>query len=171
MRIRSDTRGAVTAERVAVWALAVLAVVALAALVVGPAAEYRTAAPSVGIEGSYDASTGTVTVTHAGGDELTARSTGRLALVATDTDRSATTRLTWATESDGLPVSEGDLITVDDPRVDSNDDGNYLDGDTSVGFMFDSGDTVAVVWTGRLIGAPDEQTATLGTVTVGNATS
>lgn len=170
MRIRSDTRGAVTAERVAVWVLAVLAFAALAALVLGPAAEYRTATPSVDIEGSYDASTGTVTVTHASGDELTARSTNRLALVATDADRNATTRLTWATESRGLPVAGGDAITVDDPRVDSDDDGSFLDGDRSVGFVFDSGDTIEVVWTGRLIGTPGEQTATLGTVTVENAT-
>jgi hypothetical protein len=171
MRNRSDTRGAVTAERVVVWILAVLAFAALSALVVGPAAEYRTATPTVEIEGSYDASTGTVTVTHAGGDDLTARSTTRLALVATDADRNATTRLTWADESGGLPLSEGDSITVDDPRVDSDSDGNYLDGDRSVGFVFDSGDTVSVVWTGRLIGTPGEQTTTFGTVTVENATS
>jgi Protein of unknown function (DUF1628). len=170
MRDRPDTRGAVTAERVVVWALAVLAFAALAALVVGPAAEYRTATPTVAIEGSYDAGTGTVTVTHAGGDELTDRSTNQLALVATDADRNTTTRLTWATESSRLPVTEGDAITVDDPRVDSDDDGNYLDGDRSVGFVFDSGDTIAVVWTGRLIGTPGEQTTTVGTVTVENTT-
>lgn len=170
MRNRSDTRGAVTVERVVVWVLAALAFAALAALVVGPAAEYRTATPSVDIEGSYDASTGTITVTHAGGDELTSRSTTRLALVATDADRNATTRLTWADESGGLPLAQGDSVTVDDPRVDSDDDGNFLDGDRSVGFVFDAGDTIEVVWTGRLVGTPGEQTTTFGTVTVENAT-
>jgi len=169
MRLRSDSRGAVTVERVAAWVLAALAVAALAGLVVGPGADYRTAAPSVEIDSSYDASTGTVTLTHAGGEELSPRSTTRLTVHVTDADRNATTRLTWANEST-LPVSEGDSVTVDDPRVDSNGDGNFLDGDGSVGFLFDDGDTVEVVWTGRLVGQPDERSTTLGTVTVGNET-
>jgi len=108
----SDSRGAVTVERIAVWLLAVLAVAALVALVVG----------------------------------------------------------LWATDSDGLPVTEGDSITVDDPRTDSDGDGGFLDGDVSVGFVFDSGDTVEVVWTGRILGTPEEQSSTLGTVTVTNET-
>ncbi len=44
---------------------------------------------------------------------------------------------------------------------------DYLDGDASVGFYLDSGDTVAVRWTGRPLGAPDERTTTLDTVTLG----
>ena len=169
MSTRSD-RGAVTVERVAVWILAGLAVAGLAALVVGPGADYRTATPSIDVAGEYNASTGTVTLTHAGGDDLTARSTTRLAVHVTDANRNTTTRLSWANESAGLPVGEGDSMTVDDPRADSDGDGNVLDGDRSVGFFLDDGDTVEVVWTGRLVGAPDEQTTTLETVTIDNST-
>jgi len=171
MSVLSDRRGGVTAERVAVWLLAALAVAALAALVVGPGAEYRTATPSVSIDGSYDAADGSVTLTHAGGDELTQRSTTELAVVVTDADTSETTRRTWADEEQGFPLSEGDAFTVDDPRVDSDGDGNYLDGDGSVGFYLEDGDTVEVVWSGRLVGAPDIVTTTYETVTVGNATA
>jgi FlaG/FlaF family flagellin (archaellin) len=169
MSRRPDARGAVTVERVAAWLLAVAAMAALAGLVVGPGADYRTATPSVEVEGSYNTATGTVTLTHAGGDELTSRSTTRLAVHVTDADTDATTRLTWATES-SLPVSEGVSFTVDDPRVDSNGDGDYLDADRSVGFYLEPGDTVEIVWTGRLIGAPEAQTETLDTVTLGNET-
>jgi FlaG/FlaF family flagellin (archaellin) len=169
MRIRSDTRGVVTVERIAVWVLAILAVAGLAALVVGPGAEYRTATPDVSFEGNYNASTGAVTLTHAGGAELTGQSTTRLSVAVTDADTNATTRLTWANDST-LPVGEGDSFTVDDPTVDSNDDRNVLDGDGSVGFRFQTGDTVEVVWTGRLIGAPNERTTTLRTVTIENTT-
>jgi hypothetical protein len=70
-----------------------------------------------------------------------------------------------------LPVESGDTVVVDDPRVDSNGDGNYLDGHVSVGFYLDSGDTVAVRWTGRPLGAPGERTTTLDTVTLGNGTA
>jgi FlaG/FlaF family flagellin (archaellin) len=159
----------VTVERVVAWLLALAAMAALAGLVVGPGADYRTATPSVDIEGEYNATAGTVTLTHAGGDELTARSTTRLAVHVTDADTDATTRLTWANES-SLPLGSGATFTVDDPRVDSNGDRNFLDGDASVGFFFDDGDTVEVVWTGRLVGQPDERSTTLGTVTIGNTT-
>ncbi|WP_254280130.1 hypothetical protein [Haloarcula marina] len=165
---RSDTRGVVTVERVAVWVLAALAVTGLAALAYGPGADLRTAAPDVTVDGSYDADASAVTVSHAGGDTLTATSTTDVAVVVTDASRNATTTLVWATEARGLPVSAGDSFTVDDPSVDADGDGDYLDGDGSVGFYLDDGDTVAVVWTGRLVGAPDERTATLGTVTVGD---
>lgn len=170
MRLRWDARGAVTVERVAAWVLAALAMAALAGLVVGPGADYRTATPSVTFDGSFDAADGSVTLTHAGGDELTQRSTTALTVVVTDADTNATTRLTWADETSGLPLSEGDSFTVDDPRVDSDGDGNYLDGDASVGFYLDDGDEVAVVWTGRLVGAPDTVATIYETVTIGNAT-
>jgi hypothetical protein len=165
----SRGRGLVTVERVAVWGLAALAVAGLVALVVGPGADLRTSAPSVSIDGEFDAETGTVTLTHAGGDRLTGTSTHALELVVTDADRNRSATLTWA-EADQLPVESGDTIVLDDPGVDSDDDGNYLDGDVSVGFFLDSGDTVAVRWTGRPLGAPDERTTTLGTVRLGNAT-
>ncbi|EMA28750.1 hypothetical protein [Haloarcula japonica] len=165
----SRGRGLVTVERVAVWGLAALAVAGLVALVVGPGADLRTASPSVAIDGQFDAETGAVTLTHAGGDRLTDTSTRALELVVTDADRNRSTTLTWA-ESDQLPVGSGDTVVVDDPRVDSDGDGNYLDGDGSVGFYLDSGDTVAVRWTGRPLGAPDERTTTLDTVTLGNGT-
>jgi len=170
MSARSDARAAVTVERIAVWGVAVLAVAAFAGLVVGPGAEFRTSTPTADFDGRYDDSAGAVTVTHAGGDSLAGGTTQSVALVVTDADNGTTTRLPWATESSGLPVSEGDSITVDDPRVDSDGDGNYLDADGSVGFYLEPGDTVDVVWTGRLTGAPDTQTATLDTVTIGNET-
>jgi hypothetical protein len=162
-------RGLVTVERVAVWGLAALAVVGLVALVVGPGADLRTSSPSVTIDGEFDAEAGAVTLTHAGGDRLTDTSTHVVEIVVTDTDRNRSTTLVWA-EADGLPVDSGDTVVVDDPRVDADGDGNYLDGDVSVGFHLDAGDTVAVRWTGRPLGAPDERTTTLGTVTLGNET-
>lgn len=167
--VSSRCRGAVTAERIAVWGLAALALAGLAALVVGPGADLRTAAPSATIDGQFDAEAGTVTLTYAG-DTLTDTATRELALVVTDADRNATTRLTWADESQ-LPVGGGDTVTVDDPRVDADGDGNYLDGDASVGFYLEPGDTVALRWTGRPIGAPSEQTTTLDTVTLSNETA
>lgn len=170
MRGRSDARAAVTVERIAVWGAAVLAVAAFAGLLVGPGAEFRTAAPTVDFEGSYDDATGTVAVTHAGGDSLAGGSTQSVALVVTDADNGTTTRLQWANASSGLPIAEGDSFAVDDPRVDADEDGNYLDADGSVGFYLAPGDTVDVVWTGRLTGAPDTRTATLDTITVGTAT-
>jgi hypothetical protein len=169
MSVRSDARGGVLVERIAVWGAAVLVAVALAGLVVGPGADFRTAAPTADFEGSYDDTTGAVTVTHAGGETLAGGSTQSVTLVVTDADNGTTTRLTWANEST-LPVTEGDSVTVDDPRVDANDDGNYLDADRSVGFYLEPGDTVEVVWTGRLTGAPETRSETLETITVGNAT-
>ena len=166
----STPRGVVTVERLAVWLLAALVVIGAAALVVGPGAELRTATPNVEIDGSYDAATSSVTVTHAGGDRLTATATSAVAVVVTDADRNATTRLTWATESQGLPIGPGDSFTVDDTSIDSNSDGDYLDADGSVGFHLADGDTVAVVWTGRIVGAPNERTTTLGSVTVETTT-
>ncbi|AUG46501.1 hypothetical protein BVU17_02825 [Haloarcula taiwanensis] len=162
-------RGLVTVERVAVWGLAALAVVGLVALVVGPGADLRTASPSVTIEGEFDAEAGAVTLTHTGGDRLTDTSTHALELVVTDADQNRSITLTWA-GPDQLPVDSSDTVVVDDPRVDSNGDGNYLDGDVSVGFYLDAGDTVAVRWTGRPLGAPAERTTTLDTVTLGNET-
>jgi len=170
MRARSDARAAVTVERITVWGAAVLVVAALAVLVVGPGADFRTASPTADFEGSYDSATGTVTVTHAGGDSLTDGNSQSVAVVVTDADNDTTTRLPWANESSGLPVAEGDSFAVDDPRVDADGDGNYLDADGSVGFYLEPGDTVEVVWTGRLTGAPETRTATLDTITVGNET-
>jgi hypothetical protein len=165
----SRGRGLVTVERVAVWGLAALVVAGLVALVVGPGADLRTASPSVTIDGEFDAEAGTVTLTHAGGDRLTDTSTHELAVVVTDADRNRSTTLTWAGAGQ-LPVESGETFVVDDPRVDSDGDGNYLDGDASVGFFLDSGDTATVRWTGRPLGAPSERTTTLGTVTLSNET-
>ncbi|WP_262175890.1 hypothetical protein [Haloarcula laminariae] len=169
MSARPEARGAVTVERIAVWGAAALVVAALAALVVGPGVDFRTAAPTADFEGSYDNATGTATVTHAGGDRLSDGTTQSVAVVVTDADTDARTRLLWANEST-LPVAEGDSFAVDDPRVDADGDGDYLDADGSVGFYLEPGDTVAVVWTGRLTGAPGTRTETLETVTIGNAT-
>ncbi|MDS0281259.1 hypothetical protein [Haloarcula onubensis] len=169
MSDRSDARGAVTVERIAVWGAAALVVAAVAALV-GPGAAFAESTPSTAFEGSYDDASGTVTVTHAGGEALTTGNTDRVALVVTDADNGTATRLYWANESRGLPITAGDSFTVDDPSVDADGDGNYLDADGSVGFYLAPDDTVEVVWTGRLTGAPETRTATLDTFTVGNAT-
>jgi hypothetical protein len=161
----SATRGAITAERLAIWGLAVLAIAGLAALAVGPGADLRTSAPDITVATTFDAEAGSVTLTHDGGDRLTGTSTRSLAVVVTDADRTASTTVNWA-DSEALPVEGGDSFTVDDPRVDSDGDGDYLDGDASVGFYLEAGDTVAVVWTGRPLGAPDERTVTLDETTL-----
>jgi len=168
MSARSGARGAVTVERITVWGLAALVVAALAALV-GPGMAFADATPTADFEGSYDDATGTLTVTHTGGTELTDRNTRSVALVVTDTDGGTTTRLVWADES-ALPLTEGDAVTVDDPSTDADGDGNFLDAEHSVGFYLEPGDTADVVWTGRRPGAPSIQTETLGTVTVANST-
>jgi hypothetical protein len=157
------SRGALTLERLAVWGLAVLVVLGLAGLVVGPGADLRTDAPDIVVEGQFDAETGTITLTHAGGDRLTGTATDELAVVVTDSDRDATARRVWASEAE-LPVGEGAQFVVDDPRVDSDGDGDFHDGDATVGFHLEAGDTVTVVWTGRLVGAPETRTDTLATV-------
>lgn len=161
-------RGALALERLVVWGLAVLVVVALAGLAVGPGSDLRVAAPEVTVDGEFDAEAGAVTLTHSG-DRLTGTATDRLVVVATDTDRNVSTTVVWANAST-LPVGEGDQFVVDDPRVDSDGDGDFHDGDATVGFHLEAGDTVAVVWTGRLVGAPDTRTETLSTVTLGNET-
>ena len=161
----SSGRGVVTLERVTVWGLAILAVAALAGLAVGPGADLRTDAPSITVESEFDAETGTVTLAHAGGDRLTGTATRDLTVVVTDASAERATTLTWAS-ADDLPLGEGAQFVVDDPRVDADGDGDYLDGDASVGFYLESGDTVQVVWTGRLLGAPDQQTTTIATVTL-----
>ncbi len=170
MRARSDARAAVTVERITVWGAAVLVVAALGVLVVGPGAEFQTATPTADFEGSYEESTGTVTVTHAGGDDLTDGNSQSVMVVAADADNDTTTHRHWANESRGFPITEGDSFAVDDPRIDTDGDGNYLDADGSVGFYLEPGDTIEVVWTGRLTGAPEPRTATLDTITVGNTT-
>jgi hypothetical protein len=161
----SATRGAITAERLAIWTLAVLAIAGLAALAVGPGADLRTSAPEITVETTFDADAGAVTLTHAGGDRLTDTATHALSVAVTDADRNATTTVVWAEESE-LPVERGDSFTVDDPRVDGDGDGDYLDGDASVGFYLEPGDTVAVVWTGRPFGAPDERSVVVAETTL-----
>ncbi|MFC6973820.1 type IV pilin [Halomicroarcula sp. GCM10025709] len=161
----SADRGGITAERLAVWTLAVLAAAGLAVLAVGPGADLRTSAPEITVETAFDADAGAVTLTHAGGDRLTGTNTRTLSVVVTDADRNASTTVVWADET-GLPVEQGDSFTVDDPRVDSDGDGDYLDGDASVGFHLEAGDRVTVVWTGRLLGAPEERSVAIAEATL-----
>jgi len=160
-----EQRAGVTVERVVVWAVAALAVAGTAAVVVGPGADLRGAAPEVAVDATFDADAGAVTLEHAGGDSLTAGNTDRLVLELTDADRNTTVRVAWAS-GDRLPIEPGDTLVVDDPRVDSDGDGNYLDGDRSVGFYLEPGDRITVVWTGRLPGAPQTRTVTVADVTV-----
>lgn len=163
-------RGVVTVERVVVWGLAALAIAGLAAVAVGPGADLRAATPAVDIDSQFDAETGTVTLTHVGGDRLTDTSTHEVRVVVTDADRNQSTSLVWA-DGNGLPLEAGAQFTVDDPRVDADGDGDYLDGDASVGFYLDAGDTLSVRWTGRPLGAPSVHTTTLDTVTLSNETA
>jgi hypothetical protein len=151
----ADTRGVIRAERMAVWLIAVLAVAGLGALAVGPGADFRTETPTVEPNFSYDSGTSAVTVAHTGGDSITGTNAVVTVLV-TDSDRNATSRFRW---QDG---PDGSSFVVDDPSVDSDGDGNVLDGDGSVGFTFAPGDTIEVVWRGRLLGAPETQTTQLG---------
>ena len=166
----TDERGAVPVERLLVWGLAILVFVALAGLVVGPGADLRTDTPDLTLGSEYNAQAGTVRLVHAGGDEFTGLSTDRLRVVAFDSDQNESVSVVWANES-RLPVDRGAQFILDDPTVDTNGDGNFDDGDASVGFHFEAGDRIAVVWTGRTLGAPGTRTATLDTVTLGNATS
>jgi hypothetical protein len=155
----ADTRGVVRAERMAMWLIAVLAIAGLGALAIGPGADFRTETPTVATNFSYDSGASAVTVTHTGGDSLTG-SHSVVTVLVTDSDRNATSRFRWHN------VSDGSSFSVDDPSVDSDSDGNVLDGNGSVGFTFAPGDTIEVVWRGRLLGAPENQTDQLGEFTV-----
>ena len=158
MEVREFLRAAFGIERVAVWGLAVVAVVAVT-VVVGASGGGLVAPPSASFDGAFDADANAVTITHAGGDSLTA---GRVTLVVTNTSGTSSANVTWI-EGDGDRLGEDDAITIDDPTVDADGDGNSFDADHTVGFPLTSGATVEVRWTGRPLGAAGERTVTLDT--------
>jgi hypothetical protein len=77
-----------------------------------------------------------------------------------------TATLTWIDDG-GDRLTEGDAITVDDPTVDADGDGNYFDADRTAGFPLTPGGTVEIRWTGRPLGAADERTVTLDSYEIG----
>ncbi|MFB6170574.1 MAG: hypothetical protein ABEJ06_05440 [Haloarculaceae archaeon] len=160
-------RALVDAERLVVWVLAALVVAAVAGeafvLADGGLAAER---PQARFECDYDADAALLTVTHFRGDHVTDAGTRALLVHARDADAGNRANLTWAANGTGFTVAAGDRFRLDDPSVDSNGDGNYFDGDATVGWHFAPGDSVEVQWVGD-----DGARATLGRCTVGNATT
>jgi hypothetical protein len=170
-RFGGDTRAGI--ERVVVWLVALAVVAAIAGSVLYLADDLRRDAPDTDFSVSFDEETRTVTVTHAGGDAITDRVTERLAVVLEDESTGATANVTWVrdtrgptTTGFGYPVSQGETLTVDDPTVDADGDGNFHDADRSVGLHLAENDTVRVVWTGNRQGGP-ARTVTLANATLG----
>ncbi|QLH84388.1 hypothetical protein [Halosimplex pelagicum] len=163
-----DERGGV--ERWVVWLVALAVVGGLVGSVVYLDDELRRDSPGADFSVSFDADAGALTVEHAGGDAITDRTTERLSVAVLDGSTGTSEEVVWVSDSPsatkrgvGYPVRPGDSLTVDDPSVDSNGDGSYLDAERSVGFYLESGDSVRVVWTGSMRG-------TTQTVTLANAT-
>lgn len=162
MELRESLRAVFGVERVAIWVVALLAV-AVVVLVVGSTGAGLLEPPSAAFGGSYEADANTVTITHVGGDGLAA---GRVALIVTNASGTSSANLTWIDEG-GDRLSVGADVTIDDPTVDADGDGNYFDADRTVGFPLTPGATVEVRWTGRPLGASGERTVTLDTYEVG----
>ncbi|WP_135365648.1 type IV pilin [Halosimplex halophilum] len=163
-----DERGGV--ERWVVWLVAVAVVAGLVGSVVYLGDELRRDSPGADFSVAFDAEAGSVTVEHAGGDSISDRTTERLSVVVLDSSAGTSAEVVWVGDSPGAtkrgvgyPVAPGDSLTVDDPSVDADGDGNYLDAERSVGFYLESGDSVRVVWTGSMRG-------TRQSVTLANAT-
>ncbi len=100
--------------------------------------------PQTRFEFSHDAETNAVTVTHGGGDTVTATNTGELAVVVEGANGQQ--RVTWAGTDGGVVdataegLSAGDSLTIDDPTgVDT--------GDRTVSFTLQRGDVLRLVWT------------------------
>lgn len=167
--LSDDERGAVGAERVAAWILVLLAVGLTVAIVLEPGV-IAASPPDASFSGAFDEETNTLRIEHAGGEPIGDEHTASLVVVVSDGDGDVARNVTWvADEGDSLgtyPVESGDTIAIDDATVDSDDDGSAFDGDATVGFELDEGDTATVVWRGRPLGAPDTVTTTLDTVTI-----
>jgi hypothetical protein len=177
-RLREDradgsSRARVPIERLVVWLVVVVAVVAIAGTYVAYGQAWQRDSPDAEFSVAYDDATKTITVTHDGGTPIRDRGTTALAVVVTDRSRDAATRIVWVADSvepstatlgRDYPVTEGDAVTVDDYTVDGDGDGDVHDTDASVGFPLNASDRVEVVWTGSLRDATEE------TVTLTNAT-
>lgn len=153
-----DTRGTVSVERLVVWLVAVAVVVAVVGTFVTYGEQWRRDEPRAEFAFAYDEATATLTVEHVSGTPIRDRGTRSLVVQVVDATQGTTTNATWASDADspftdrgtGYPVEPGDSLTVDDPSVDADDDGDYLDADASIGVHFETGDEVRVVWTGSL---------------------
>lgn len=168
-----DDRGGI--ERAAVWLVVLVLVVGIVGSVVYVSGDLRRDVPESDFATEFDAETATLTLTHADGDGIGDRGTVSLVVEITDADTGATVTVPWAGErvgyskrGFGFPVREGDAITIDDPTVDADGDGNYHDADASVGIHLSEGDRIRVVWEGsRRTG--DVKTVTLANATVGES--
>lgn len=165
----TDERGGL--QRPVIWLVVLVVAAAAAGSVVLFADEVRRDVPNTEFDFSFDEETRTVTVEHAGGQTISDRTTKRLVLEFEDTSAGTTSRVVWVSDVGGpiergfdYPVAAGDTFSVDDPSVDADGDENVLDADGSVGFSFESGDRVRVVWTGSRLGG------SVRTVTLANAT-
>jgi hypothetical protein len=170
-RVGGDERAGV--QRPVVWVVVLAVTAAAAGSVALFADEVRRDVPDTEFEFAFDEETRTVTVEHAGGQAITDRTTKNLALVFEDASAGTTSRVVWVSDVGGpiergfdYPVEAGDTFSVDDPAVDADGDENALDADGSVGFAFESGDRVRVVWTGSRFGG-SVRTVTLANATVG----
>ena len=165
--LRDDERGAVGAERIAVWILALLAAGFAVAIVVQPGV-LAASPPDATFDERYDAETNTLQITHAGGDVIRDGTTSALVVVLSANDGDVTQNVTWVADGEGgvgsFPVGPDDRLLIDDATADANGDGNSFDGDATVGFDLDGGGTATVVWRGRPRGAAEERTVTLDTV-------
>ena len=164
-----DERGGV--ERWVVWLVALAVVGGLVGSVAFLGDELRRDSPGADFSVAFDAENSTLTVEHAGGDAVVDRTTQRLSVVVRDASTGRNESVVWVSDAPGAtkrgvgyPIRSGDSLTVDDPSVDSNGDGSYLDAERSVGFYLESGDSVAVVWTGSMRGTT--RTAALANATL-----
>jgi len=160
MDLRDSLRAAFGVERLVIWVVAALAVAVVVS--VASASGGLVSPPSASFEADYDADANAVTISHAGGDTLTAT---QLAIVVTDTSNHTAT-VPWPGAEER--VGQGDSVTIDDPAIDSDGDGSYFDADATVGFELTGDATVRIDWTGRPFGAPETTTVTLATL--GNET-
>jgi len=170
-RFGGDERGGV--QRLVIWVVVLAVAAAAAGSVALFADEVRRDVPDSEFEFAFDEETRTVTVEHAGGQAITDRTTKNLTLAFEDASAGTASRVVWVSDVGGpiergfdYPVEQGDTFSVDDPTVDADGDENVLDADRSVGFSFESGDRVRVVWTGSRFGG-DVRTVTLANATIG----
>lgn len=95
--------------------------------------------PTVGFDVGWDGANETVTVRHAGGDELAPgddHGTVALFVSITDAETGAESRITWINESAGRPpVEEGDMLRIEQ---------------SGTGSALSPGDRVRVLWRGDI---------------------
>ena len=173
--LRRDERGAFRVERPVAWLLVILAIGFAVAIATGPGTTLATNAPDASFEGTFDSETNILRVEHAGGDAIRRGSTSTIVVTIADGQTGSRATVTWVADGDGggatFPITSGDAITVDDPRIDSDGDGTVFDAHATVGFGLDEGDQVRVVWRGRPPGAPSSLNRTLASFPIGESPS